>query len=100
MRIFAFTVLALFLMAGIARAETFPVITDKVVIKECGECHMVFPPQTLPKASWEKIMSTLDKHFGENASMDPAVAANVLAFHVANSSDVSDGRAAMKWSTP
>ncbi|OHC74220.1 MAG: hypothetical protein A3G18_12005 [Rhodospirillales bacterium RIFCSPLOWO2_12_FULL_58_28] len=97
MRIFAFAVMALLLTVGVARAETFPVVTDKTVIKECGECHMVFPPQTLPKASWEKIMATLSDHFGENAVMDPAAAANILAFHVANSSDVSDVRAAVKW---
>lgn len=97
MRILAFAALALFSTVGIARAESFPVITDNTVIKECGECHMTFPPQTLPKASWEKIMANLSDHFGENASMDPAAAAKILAFHVANSSDVSDVRAAVKW---
>ena len=80
-----------------ARAETFPVIKNQTVLSECGDCHMAFPPQTLPKALWTKIMSNLSDHFGEDASIDPAIIPEILAYHVQNASDVSNVRAAVKW---
>lgn len=80
-----------------AKAETFPVIQNQTVLKECGDCHMAFPPQTLPKATWEKIINNLSDHFGEDASLEPTLVSEVLAYHVANASDVSSVRAAMKW---
>jgi nitrate/TMAO reductase-like tetraheme cytochrome c subunit len=83
--------------ATTAQAETFPVIQNATVLKECGDCHMAFPPETLPKASWEKIIGNLADHFGENASLDPAATAEILAYHVKNASDVSTVRAATKW---
>ncbi|MBI5328983.1 MAG: diheme cytochrome c [Betaproteobacteria bacterium] len=37
--------------------------------KECGSCHMAYPPGLLPAAAWRKMMSRLDKHFGADASL-------------------------------
>jgi len=39
---------------------------------ECSGCHMAYPPGLLPAASWEKVMGTLDKHFGNDASLTGA----------------------------
>jgi len=97
MRVFIFAAAMMF-AAVTVRAETFPVIDNQTVRTECGDCHMVFPPQTLPKALWEKIIGNLSDHFGEDASgIEPAVVAEILAYHVKNASDVSDVRAAKKW---
>ena len=30
---------------------------------------MAFPPQFLPRRSWQKLVDTLADHFGENASL-------------------------------
>jgi len=90
---------ALIVAATGVHAETFPVITNQTVLKECGDCHMAFPPETLPKATWEKIIGNLGNHFGEDASLDDATAAELLAYHVKNASDVSTVRAATKWRT-
>jgi hypothetical protein len=52
-----------------------PVMPTEVNAKmqtECAGCHMAFPPGLLPAASWTKIMSGLDKHFGTDASMSAA----------------------------
>ena len=38
--------------------------------KECGSCHLAFPPNLLPAASWSEIMAGLDRHFGQNAEID------------------------------
>jgi len=88
---------AFILAATTAQAETFPVIKDKTVLQACGECHMAFPPQTLPKKVWKNMISDLSNHFGEDASIDPAQVATVLNYHVKNASDVSNVRAAKKW---
>ena len=47
---------------------------------ECGSCHVAYPPALLPQASWRRIMADLDRHFGENASLDPATQADILRF--------------------
>jgi len=102
MRKLMLTIAVLFTAAA-AHAETFPVIHDKTVIKECGDCHMAFPPETLPSATWKKIIGDLSNHFGEDASLDAATAASILSFHLKHASDVSNVRAAKKWrmtSTP
>ena len=38
--------------------------------KECGSCHMAYPAAALPQRSWQKIMATLDEHFGDSAELD------------------------------
>jgi hypothetical protein len=48
--------------------------------QECGSCHIAFPPQLLSAASWRAVMGGLDRHFGSDASVEPAVRADVLAF--------------------
>lgn len=47
---------------------------------ECGSCHVAFPPRMLPAASWREMMAGLDKHFGTDASLEPAVAREIGAF--------------------
>ncbi|HSO44373.1 MAG TPA: diheme cytochrome c, partial [Rhodoferax sp.] len=44
---------------------------------ECASCHMAYPPGLLPAASWRKTMTSLDKHFGTDASL-PAADTNVI----------------------
>ncbi len=43
---------------------------NPLYIDECGSCHMVYPAQLLPDASWRKVMQGLEDHFGENAEVD------------------------------
>jgi hypothetical protein len=47
---------------------------------ECGACHVPYPPRRLPARSWRGIMSSLDRHFGTDASMDPKASAEVATF--------------------
>jgi hypothetical protein len=37
---------------------------------ECGSCHLAFPPQLLGVNEWQQVMAKLDKHYGDNASLD------------------------------
>lgn len=88
-KIIVASLLATVLTAGTtlsARAEldSVPPVKDPVVIKECGACHMVFQPAFLPAASWTKLMSDLKNHFGDNATLDPAIAKTITDYLTAN----------------
>ncbi len=41
--------------------------------QECAACHTAYPPGMLPARSWQRVMTGLDKHFGTDASLDPAM---------------------------
>jgi hypothetical protein len=47
----------------------YPPVNYPPVMNPCGECHMVFPAEMLPKASWIAILAKLDDHFGEDATI-------------------------------
>lgn len=40
--------------------------------QECAACHVAYPPGMLPAASWQRIMNNLPRHYGTDASLDPA----------------------------
>jgi hypothetical protein len=58
----------------------FPPVDDPLVVAECGSCHLAFAPSMLPAASWARMMADLKNHFGDDASLDPAVAAKIAAY--------------------
>lgn len=73
-------------------------VSDPVVKKECGGCHMAFPPQFLPKRSWQRIVDTLADHFGENASLGQTQRKAVLDYLLANAADSANaGREGRKF---
>jgi mono/diheme cytochrome c family protein len=47
---------------------------------ECGACHMAYPPGLLSAEDWLIIMVQLDRHFGVDASLEPAVSAEIAAY--------------------
>lgn len=47
---------------------------------ECGSCHVAYPPQLLSAPSWRQVMAGLDKHFGSDASLEPALAREIGQF--------------------
>ena len=59
---------------------------------ECSSCHMLYHPGLLPSRSWEKMMTGLDKHFGENASLDTVTRDEIARFLVLNSADKQNNR--------
>ena len=61
---------------------------------ECSSCHMAYPPGYLPERSWRKLMSGLDKHFGENAGLDPVTTREITDYLVNNSAEKSSDRRA------
>ncbi len=53
---------------------------------ECGSCHLAYPPRFLGEASWKRIMSSLEDHFGENAELDTKEQQQILQYLSDNSS--------------
>lgn len=67
-------VLSLFIMTIAVSAEAggperVAPVTEPLVMKECGECHMAFQPGLLPAGSWRRIMANLSDHFGDRATL-------------------------------
>ena len=59
---------------------------------ECGSCHMAYQPELLPAVSWDKVMSDLENHFGEDASIDTQTQ-QLIANHLKRfSAEKSDSR--------
>jgi len=71
---------------------TVPPIQNAAVLKECGACHMAYPPQMLPQRSWRKLMGDLSHHFGENASLAPATRSEVESYLLAHAGDAANSQ--------
>jgi hypothetical protein len=63
------------------------VATDKQYMDECGACHFAYPPGLLPSRSWDKLLSSLNDHFGENAELDAKTVASLNAYLTNNAAD-------------
>lgn len=50
----------------------------------CASCHMAYPPALLSQQSWKNVMSSLSKHFGTDASVDPKIQAELTHWLVKN----------------
>jgi hypothetical protein len=66
-----------------------PPIEHAATLKECGACHLAFPPQMLPARSWKQLMGDLANHFGENASLPEVTRAEIAAYLAANAGDAA-----------
>lgn len=52
--------------------------------QECASCHMAYPPGLLPAGSWRRLMGSLDRHYGSDASLDAGTAHRLSAWLQAN----------------
>lgn len=90
------SLLAFSLPPGEARGDSgddaLPRLTHKNWQQECASCHLAYAPAFLPKASWQRLMSGLDRHFGENASLDPVTQADILRFLETHAADSGNSR--------
>ncbi len=77
---------------GDGGGNVLPRTTNKAWQQECASCHIAYSPAFLPKTSWRRLMGGLDRHFGENASLDPATQADILRFLEANAADAGSSR--------
>jgi len=82
--------------AARSKIDNLTLVANGAWKSECGSCHLAFPPGLLPERSWRKMMTSLDKHFGENARVDEKLAREITQFLVANSADLSGNRRSSK----
>ena len=66
---------------------------DSTYVKECGSCHMAYPPSLAPSSRWIALMAGLADHFGEDASLEPNLMSSIRAYLVNNSAQKWDTRA-------
>jgi nitrate/TMAO reductase-like tetraheme cytochrome c subunit len=52
--------------------------------QECAACHVAYPPGMLPAASWNRVANNLNRHYGADASLDPATVTELSAWLTAN----------------
>ena len=62
---------------------------NELFVNECGSCHTLYPPHSLPKHSWISMMNDLENHFGDDASLEEEDHENILNFLVQNSAETS-----------
>lgn len=66
---------------------------DTVYAKECGACHSPHHPSIATAATWASVMRGLDRHFGDNASLDEPVATRLAAYLADNGAEHWDTQA-------
>lgn len=80
------------------KSNNIAAVTTPLYKEECGSCHMAYPPGLLPARSWQKMMTDLENHFGDNAELDGETQLSIQKFLLENSADKSDYRRSRKFS--
>ncbi len=80
-----FPLLSMFLLCA-AQADDLrlPAGAPPAFRNECGACHLAFPPQLLAADDWRRVMAGLDRHYGDNASLDASSRRAIEAYLVDN----------------
>lgn len=47
---------------------------------ECGSCHLAYPPDLLGAGDWRALLGGLARHFGSDASLEPARTKEIADF--------------------
>jgi hypothetical protein len=84
---FKLSVASLILTLTQANAATDP--GAAIYHNECSQCHVAYPTQFLPTASWDAVMNNLADHFGDNAELSAEDTAAVKSFLERNNYDQS-----------
>jgi hypothetical protein len=83
-RTIALAILSLSSLPALADRMPIPADAPPAFKAECGSCHLAFPPALLSSADWQKVMAGLDKHYGDNASLDNQTRRQIEDFLVRN----------------
>lgn len=73
------------------RRHTLPPVENQLYAEECGSCHFAYQPALLPAASWKKLLTRLQNHFGENAELSEQSVQELIAYLDANAADKVGG---------
>ena len=78
---------ALAMGANAEERASAPVPLPPAYRQECAACHVPYAPGLLPAQSWQRLMSNLPRHFGTDASLDPATLKQLSAWLSANAAE-------------
>lgn len=77
--------------AGLTDADDgharFAMPRDPVFVKECGSCHTAYAPGMLTVAEWKRVMTGLQNHYGDDASLDEPVRMGILRWLIDGAAD-------------
>ncbi len=88
---------ALFFSTTMGTKQPMTLAIPPIYKKECGSCHMAFPPNILPAKSWQIMMGDLQDHFGDDASIEESARKEIEDFLVKNSAETSLEEASIKF---
>lgn len=71
-------------------------VTNQTYKATCGECHFAYQPELLPSASWLKILSQLNDHFGEEIEADPDTIKTISDYLKTNGAENSTAKRSVK----
>jgi len=71
-------------------------VTDTTYKENCGVCHFAYQPELLPSASWEKILSLPEDHFGESFELNEEAKKSILAYLHTNAAEHSGAKRAVR----
>jgi len=71
-------------------------VTNQTYKDTCGQCHFAYQPELLPAASWLKILSQLNDHFGEKIETDPVTIKNISDYLTTNGAENSSAERSVK----
>jgi len=88
-RLFILSMTALVILSGGMRArdEKVDPVTNSLADEECSACHLAYPAAMLPSTSWQKLMASLESHFGEDASLDDESVSAITRYFTSNAAD-------------
>jgi cytochrome b len=72
---------------------------DPTYAKECGSCHMAYPPSLASRSLWIALLAGLGDHFGEDASLEPDLMARIRVYLTNNSAEFWDTRPSREFAT-
>lgn len=73
-----------------AMSQDVAAVNNTLYAKECGSCHMAYQPGLLPQRSWQRVMASLEDHFGDDASLDPEQSRAIADYLSSNAADRSN----------
>lgn len=82
MKTLLFITLAALPLAARADKLVLPADAPPAFQAECASCHLAFPPQLMTAGDWQRVMAALDKHYGDNASLDDKTRRSIEDFLV------------------
>ena len=81
---------------GDHRSSFIKPVNNPTYKEECGACHFAYQPELLPGASWMKILTNLDDHFGESIELDDDSKKVISDYLKSNSAEYSSAKRAVK----